>query len=266
MTRLVRAELYKLRTTPGLWVLLAVTLVLTALGIITDFFVGVGTRVIFTAPTSSSGMRDLVGAGYEAGILLAPVLGVLCITTEYRQKVITTTLLVTPRRHQVLIAKGVASLVWSLFFALAGLVLVAAMGLPLFTAEGGTLTTLLHQVGPVVPGLLGAYALLGIFGMGIGTLLRNQIAAVIFTLALTLVLEPILVLLVHEIFHADLNWFPSRSTAALAGGLSRSEPGGGGGGGVGPLLSWYLGGLALLAWGIGSAILGYFVTFRRDVT
>jgi ABC-2 type transport system permease protein len=265
VTRLVRAELYKLRTTPGLWILLGVTLVLTALGIIGTFFntVGPNGHTVFIAPLTVQNMRNLVGAGYEPGVLLAPVLGVLCITTEYRQKVLTTTLLVTPRREQVLVAKVLASVVGSLFLGVAGLVLVAAMGVPLFVTQGGTLSTLLHQVGPVVPGLLGAYALLACFGMGVGTLLRNQVAGVIFTIALGLVLEPILVLLVHNIFHADLNWLPSRSTAALAGGLTHN---GNGGSAVGPLLSWWLGGLALLAWGIGTAALGYFTTFRRDVT
>lgn len=261
----MRAEIFKFRTTPGPWVLLIVALALTALGIITPFFLNAGAgHTIFTAPRTVQRMRNLVGAGYGAGILLAPVVGVLCITTEYRQKVLSITLLVNPRREQVLVAKGLASVVWSLLLAVAGLVLVAAMGIPLFEAEGGTLSTLLHQVGPVVPGLLGAYALLAIFGMGVGTLLRNQVAAVILILALTLVLEPLLVLLVHDLFHADLNWFPSRSTSALAGGLTRGTGGNNSGGG--PMLSWWLGGLALLAWGLGSAVIGYFTTFRRDVT
>ena len=167
-------------------------------------------------------MRNLVGAGYEPGVLLAPVLGVLCITTEYRQKVLTTTLLVTPRREQVLVAKVLASVVWSLFLGVAGLVLVAAMGVPLFVTQGGTLSTLLHQVGPVVPGLLGAYALLASSAWAWARCCATRWPAVIFTIALVLVLEPIIVLLVHNIFHADLNWLPSRSTAALAGGLTHS--------------------------------------------
>jgi ABC-type transport system involved in multi-copper enzyme maturation permease subunit len=146
--------------------------------------------------------------------------------------------------------------------AVAGLVLVAALGIPLLVGEGGSVSALLHQVGPVVPGMLGAYALLAVFGLGIGTLLRNQVAAVILTIALILVIEPIIVALVHSLAHVDLNWLPSRSTAALAGGLTRSS----GSTSQGPLLSWWLGGLALLAWGIGTAVLGYFITFRRDVT
>jgi ABC-2 type transport system permease protein len=261
MTRLFRAEIFKFRTTPGPWVLLIVALALTALGIITPFFVNVApSHTIFTAPRTIPRMRNLVGAGYGAGILLAPVVGVLCITTEYRQKVLSITLLVSPRREQVLVAKVLASVAWSLFLAVAGLALVAAMGIPLFVTQGGTLSTLLHQVGPVVPGLLGAYALLAVFGVGVGTLLRNQVAAVLLILALTLVLEPLLVLLIHDLFHADLNWFPSRATSALAGHKETGD------GGAGPLLSWWLGGISLLLWGVGAAVLGYFTTFRRDVT
>jgi ABC-type transport system involved in multi-copper enzyme maturation permease subunit len=263
--RVMKAELFKMRTTPGLWILVGVTLLLTGLlGILPDFFVTVGPHhTIFTAPHTVPQLRLLVGAGYEPGALLAPVLGVLCITTEYRQKVLTVTLLVTPRRSVVLVAKVVASAIWGVVLGVASLVMVAALGVPLFESQGGRFSTLVHQIGPVVPGLLGAYALLAVFGMGIGTLLRNQVGAVIFALALSLVLEPVIVLLVHHILHDDLNWFPSRSTAALAGGLTRQTQGNAG---EGPLLSWWLGGLALLGWGAGSAAVGYFTTFRRDVT
>jgi ABC-2 type transport system permease protein len=265
MIRVIRAELYKLRTTPGPWVVLIVTLVLTALGIITSFVITVGNKSEFTAPMLTHQLRDLLGAGYGAGTILAPVAGVLCITTEYRHKVMTTTLLVTPRREVVLVAKAVASAIWGLFLAVAGLVLVAAMGIPLLVTQGGSVTALLHQVGPVVPGLLGAYVLMAIFGLGIGTLLRNQVAAVILTIIFVIVLEPIIVALVHSLAHVDLNWLPSRSAAALAGGLTKAT-GGGDNGGAGPLLSWWLGGLALFAWGVGTAVIGYFTTFRRDVT
>jgi hypothetical protein len=264
--RLLRAELFKLWTTPGLWVLLGVTAVLTALfGILPAFVVTtVPGHSSFTAPDTVRHLRLLVGAGYQPGILLAPVLGVLCITTEYRQKLLSITLLVTPRRQDVLVAKALASAVWGLALGVASLAMVAAMGIPLFLTQGGIFSTLLHQVGPVVPGLLGAYALLAVFGMGIGTLLRNQVAAVIVVLAVTLVLEPIVVILVHSFFQVDLNWLPSHATAAVAGGLTRSTQANDALNG--PLLDWWAGGLALLAWGVGTAALGYVTTFRRDVT
>jgi hypothetical protein len=265
MMRVLRAELLKFRTTAGPWVVLLVALLFTALGIIGTFLRQVSTHhTVFTAPLSEHGLRNLVGAGYTGGIVMAPILGVLCVTSEYRHKVITTTFLVTPRRAQVLVAKVLASAIWGVLLCLATLALVAALGIPLLVTQGGSLSAMADQVAPVVPGLLGAFALLAVFGAGVGVLVKNQVAGVILTIGGTIALEPIIVALVRTLLHADLNWLPSEATAALAGGLTR-----GGGTGLAAatrLLSWWLGGLALLAWGIGTAVLGYFTTFRRDVT
>lgn len=265
MTRLIRAELYKLRTTPGPWVCVAVTMLLTGLGITTSFIVGQHGNVHFTAPTTPLELRNLVGAGYEAGVVMAPVLGVLCITTEYRHRILTATLLLNPRRAEVITAKVVASGVWSLLMSVASFAMIAAMGIPLLLAEGGSVSAMLHQVGPVMPGILAAYLLLAVYGMGIGTLVRNQIAGVILALGLTLVLEPIIVAIFGSLAHMDVNFLPSRATQALAGGLVPRGTGGGEGGGA-QLLSWWLGAVALVCWGIGTAFVGYFTTFRRDVT
>lgn len=264
MTRLLRAELYKIRTTPGPWVCLAVTLLLTALGIVLSFLVADRGTVHFGAPATTHDLRNLVGAGFTAGTVMAPVLGVLVITTEYRHKVLTATLLINPRRSQVLTAKVLASIVWGLLLCLGSLALVAAMGIPLLVSQGGSVSHLLDQVGPVVPGLLGAYALLCVYGLGIGVLVRNQIAGVILSLGISLVLEPIIVALFSALVHWDVNWLPSRATQAIAGGLTGGRAGAGVIGTV--LLSWWLGALALIAWGLGLALVGYFTTFRRDVT
>jgi ABC-2 type transport system permease protein len=264
--RLFDAELFKFRTTPGPWVCVAVTVLLTGLGITTAFIVGHHGVVHFAAPTSTHELRNLLGAGYEAAVVMAPVLGVICITTEYRHKILTATLLLNPRRHEVLLAKIAASVVWALGMAVASFAMVAAMGIPLLVAEGGSVSGLLRQIGPVVPGILAAYALLAIWGMGIGTLVRNQIAGVILALGVSLVLEPIIVAIFSSLAHMDVNFLPSRATQAVAGGLL--PRGGGNAGSTTPnlLLTWWLGALALIAWGAGTAFVGYFTTFRRDVT
>ena len=195
MTRLVRSELLKLRTTPGPWVVLAVTLVFTALGIVLAFLVGGSgpqAHVQFLAPHTVLRLRRLVGAGFTGGgVWMAAIIGVLCITGEYRHKVITTSLLTAPRRPNLLTAKSVASVLWGVALGLASLVLVAAMGIPLLLSQGGSASALLHQVGPVVPGLLGAFALLALFGVGFGALLKNQVAAVLTVLAIAFIIEPI---------------------------------------------------------------------------
>jgi len=266
LPRLVRAELFKFRTTPGPWVCVGVAVLLTGLGVTTSFIVGHHNVVRFAAPTTTEGLRRLVGAGYTAAIVMAPVVGVLCITTEYRHRVLTSTLLAHPRRRDVLSAKVLASAIWGLFMAVFSFAMIAAMGIPLLVAEGGSVPALLRQVGPVVPGMLAAYLLLAVYGMGIGTLVRNQIAGVILAIGLTLVLEPIVVGIFSSLAHMDVNFLPTRATQAIAGGLAPNGPGGGDTQAGHVLLSWWLGAIALVLWGVGTAVIGYFTTFRRDVT
>lgn len=267
MTRLLRAELFKLRTTPGPWICIGVTMLLTGLGITTAFIVANHHgSAHFAAPTTSGELRDLVGAGYEAGVVMAPVLGVICISTEYRHKVLTATLLLSPRRPQVIAAKVAASVVWGLSMAVASFVMVAAMGIPLLIAEGGSVSAMVHQVEPVVPGILAAYALLAVYGLGLGTLVRNQVAGVILALGITLVLEPIIVAIFSSLVHVDVNFLPSRATQAVAGGLVTHRTGTATSAVSEVLLTPWLGGLVLLGWGVASALIGYYVSFRRDVT
>jgi hypothetical protein len=262
--RVARAELLKLRTTPGPWVVLGVSLVLTALGVLGAFVSGRAHGPAFRAPVTVDQLRDLVGSGYLGeALLMTPILGVLCITAEYRHKVITTTLLNTPRREQVLVGKAVASVIWGIFMCIAGLALVAAMGLPWLSAEGGSVSALLRQVGPVVPGLLADFALFALFGLGIGILLKNQVAGVLVTIGGTFIIEPIVYQLFRHLLQIDLDWLPSMAAASVAGGLTR---GNGHGSSQMVMLSWWTGALVLLAWGLGPAVIGYFTTFRRDVT
>jgi ABC-type transport system involved in multi-copper enzyme maturation permease subunit len=265
MINLIRAELFKMRTTPGPWVVVGVTVLLTGLGITVSFIVSHhGAATHFGAPTTPQQLRSLVGAGYLAAVVMAPVLGVISITSEYRHKVLTATLLLHPKRGQVLTAKVAASLLWGVFLCVCSLAMVAAMGIPLLITQGGSVHALYEQVGPVVPGLFGAYALLAVYGLGIGTVVRNQIGGVILALGITLVIEPIIVMIFSHLAHMDVNFLPSLATRAVAGGLV-DRGGGGASIGVSGLLSWWLGALALVGWGLGTTILGYFTTFRRDI-
>ena len=133
---------------------------------------------------------------------------------------------------------------------------MAAVALPWNAALGGVTSQVTDQVGAVVPGLLASAVLLGLFGLGFGTLVKNQVAAILLTIGGTLILEGILVALARAIFHYDLNWLPNAAGAALAGDIARGfGGGGGGGGGAGDLrlLTWWQGGLVMLAWGLGAA-------------
>ena len=173
-----------------------------------------------------------------------------------------------PVRTRVLLAKVVATALWSILIALLTLVAVAAVALPWNAALGGVTSQVTDQVGAVVPGLLASAVLLGLFGLGFGTLVKNQVAAILLTIGGTLILESILIALARAIFHYNLNWLPNGAGAALAGRhrprlrrrRRRRRPDGF------HLLTWWQGGLVMLAWGLVPLTIGYFTTFRRDVT
>ena len=173
--------------------------------------------------------RELLGAGYFGIEVLAPIMGVLCVTGEYRHKTITTTLVLTPVRTRVLAAKVAVTALWSVFLVLLTLVAVAVVALPWNAALGGVTSGVTDQVGAVVPGLLASAILLGLFGLGFGTLVKNQVAAILLTIGGTLILESLLVALAKAILHYNLNWLPTAAGAALAGDIARGFGGGGGG-------------------------------------
>ncbi len=266
MINAVRSELLKMRSMPGVWVCFGLTFPLTALLIWAVFAVAGGSpghTYLFVHTLNQK--RVLLGAGYTGITFLAPVLGVICITSEYRHKTMTSTLVLTPRRTRVLDAKVIVTAWWCSLMAILSLVTVAAIGLPWNAALGGVTSQVTDQLGAVVPGLIAATILLGLFGLGFGTLVKNQVAGILITIGGTFILEPLLVGLARGIFQYDLNWLPSAAAEALAGALAR--------GGIGGnhdatthLLTWWQGGLAMLGWGLIPLLLGYFTTVRRDVT
>jgi ABC-type transport system involved in multi-copper enzyme maturation permease subunit len=262
--------LLKLRTMPGMWVVLMLAIPLTCLFILFSFLnAGAHTfgRPTFAAVHTLSERRLLLGAGFRTATLLAPVMGVLCITTEYRHKTLTGTLLLTPQRSTVLGAKVVATTVWSIGMAAITFVAVGAMGLTWNAALGGSTSSVLDQVGAVVPQMFVVTVLLGLFGLGFGTLVKNQVAGVLVTIGESLILEGLIVLLFISVFHYDLNWLPGTATAAFAGIIAKGAAfGGDGGSNTFTLLPWWVGGIVMLGWGLGPLIIGYFTTFRRDVT
>jgi hypothetical protein len=231
----------------------------TALGIVIVFLVAHGAgrgHVEFVAPTSVLRLRRLIGSGFAAGgVWMAAVVGVLCVTGEYRHKIMTTSLLVEPRRWRLLAAKAVAAVLWGFAIAAASLLLVGAMGIPLLKSQGGSVSALLNQAGAVLPGFFAAFALLALFGAGLGTLIKNQIAAVVTILAITFIVEPIF----DGLIPRAGRWLPFAASEAVAGGLAPRDE-------RAFLLSWWLAAIVLAAWGLVPIVVGYFTTFKKDVT
>jgi ABC-2 type transport system permease protein len=164
-----RMEWVKLRTLRSTWWTLAITAAGT---------VGIGVAV---GVNSTSGSEDLTNnalAGIVPGLLLAGVLGVLTMTSEYTSGMIRATLTAVPRRRVVLAAKAAV-------FGVVALAVGEAASFASFFAGG---LTLRHGITPPSlsqPGVLRAvvlagagFCLIGLLGLGLGAVIRHTGAAI----------------------------------------------------------------------------------------
>ena len=188
MTALLHAELLKLRTTRTFVAFAALTIgssVLIA-----------GLVALLTEPTRDSVLFDVFASDTSSFLIL--VLAVIGISGEWRHRTITSSLLAAPDRLRFLGAKAIAfaaaglvlSVLTAITVAVAGTVVLSIRDLPL-----PALSEVLAQSGrnAVLAALLGA------FGVGIGALLRNQIAAVVSLLVLSFVVEPLILALAPHV-------------------------------------------------------------------
>jgi len=207
MNALVRAELLKLRTARSTTVLLAVLL---GLGLL------LATRVVGAAGSAGGVTRGTADAWTQVlGAALSPTLlvllvGVLAFTGELRHGSLTPTLLVTPRRGRVVVAKVVASALLGIAVTAVLVAAAAAVGVAsgVLTAAPGT---------PVLR-LVGTGMLLASFwawlGVAVGVLVRQQIPALVLPLVWLLVGET----LVTAYGLGDLRWWlPGGAASGLSG-------------------------------------------------
>ncbi|MGI5239956.1 ABC transporter permease subunit [Dactylosporangium sp. CA-139066] len=208
MTRLVRAELFKLRTTSLWWLFAAATLISTGVVLAVDLvqahellqpfdkFVALhahGRNVSQMPPEFLNRLRGewelghsavtqaatIFTAGQLIGVLLACLLGIVLITGEFHQQTATTTFLFTPHRGAVIAAKLVTAVIVAAASWLVSTVLALAVGAVFLSGEG--YGTQLGQWGVVRAILLNlaAYAIWAVFGVGFGALIRSQLTATV---------------------------------------------------------------------------------------
>jgi hypothetical protein len=134
--------------------------------------------------------------GVIAGLMALICIGVLFATSEYRRGMIRTTFAATPRRGRVLAAKAVVLGVASYAVSLVGVVAAFVLALPRLRERGFAPPAFPQPSlmdGPVLRALVlsaGFMALVAVFGMGVGMLLRRS--AIAITLTIVLVLLPVI--------------------------------------------------------------------------
>jgi ABC-2 type transport system permease protein len=256
MRRLIKAELLKLTTTRMLlWSTLALILLqgLTILAAL--LFASEEGRFVLTSEFTQ---RTVLSSGGTYGVIVI-LLGIMGMTSDYRHGTITPTLLVAPWREQVVMAKIVVHALAGLMLGLLSTALTLAIALPGLAARGAELVLSGGDMVAIFGGGLLYFTLAGAFGLGVGALVRNQVAALAAVLVLFFIVENILVTLVPE----AARWLPGQAASALyfpgppapegtgLGAIVLSQPAGG------ALFAIYAGILC---------IAGILVTRARDIT
>lgn len=255
MIALLRSESRKLFTTQVWFWMLVIALALTALfvvgTILSDGSEGNPSPLLSTP----EGQRNLFSLAGAAASFLAAVLGIIGITGEYRHLTATPTFLATPRRGQVIIAKLVVYAVAGLGFGIACAVLVTAMAVPWLSARNEAVSLTANRIPLVILAAVLVVAIYGILGVGVGSLIRNQVAAVVITLAYLFVVENILAALPWVRDHVS-KWLPGQAAQAVTQVSSTNTQ----------FLQPWQGALVLAAYGIAFAVIGWWLAVRRDVS
>jgi len=263
MSRLILAELLKVRTTRLWWGLLLAVVGLTLVGVVANAVIA-GMEISGQAAGSlddPATIRRIYTAGVGTTYLFTLALGVISMAGEFRHQTITATLLATPRRTPVVPAKAVCLLIVGFGYGLVSVLLGVLVGAPIVALRGGHARLLGDGVPRAIVLAAVAVALWGLIGLGVGTLIRNQIIALLTAIGVAFLAEPLLSLVLNAV-HAGrfAQYLPTQATAAL------TSPAPAAGGLTTMYLPWWAGGLVLLAYAVIFGTLGAVITLRRDVT
>ena len=179
MTRLVAAEVFKLRSTRTFYGLVG-----GALGLVILI-------VILASATGHTLLRDLLGVAGFAQVF-ALVLGILAVTSEFRHGTTTPSPLVVPDRVTLIVAKLGASLAVGLALGLVATGLAGAIGAAILSQRGIDTGLSGSEAAKLIAGGTIATALYAALGVGVGALVRNQVGAIVGTLVYLFVLENLL--------------------------------------------------------------------------
>lgn len=246
MIGLLLAELLKLRTTRMVYVLLGALLLIVAIATVAV--------IIDQTASELAGAEDQAGFFGTAatGIIFVLLLGVMLMSGEFRHGTITQTLLITPNRWKVLAAKLVAGAVLGFAFGAIAELFALVLAVPLLELKGVEFT-FGDEATSLVIGTIVTTTICGMLGVALGSVIRNQVVAIVVVFAGLLIVEPILTAATESRWPEIPKYFPAHAITGIVDDGSESAFKREGSSAV-------LGGYVLLLAGVG----GRFV-FSRDV-
>lgn len=250
--RALRAEVTKLTTVRLWWGL--------AIGVVVWVGLQAGAGAGLAGSQESPGLDTTAGLGAvwqsatQASVFTL-VLGVLMITGEMRHQTATSTFLALPGRSVVIVAKALVVALAGAGYAVLGILVTFAVGLPIvaargfdpFDAPGVDLNVPGILLGTVVGG-----ALWGAIAVGFGALVRSQVLALVGALAWVLLVESLAVAFLPVVGR----WLPGGAANALVSSVPMRG---------GDLLPPVAATFVLIGYAVLLVLLGAWQVRRRDV-
>jgi ABC-2 type transport system permease protein len=207
VTNLLAAEFLKLRTTRTVWALLAATVGVSALAVASAVVVGSKNGLDLE---STRGLRSILSVS-ATGAIFVLVLGIIVSAGEYRQGTAVDTFLTTPRRSRVTVAKLTSAAATGVVFGCLAAGAAIAVADLTYQLEGFTLPFDSADAWFTLGGAVLYATLFGAIGAATGSLLRNQVVAIVAWLAWLAVVEHITV----GFLPAVGRWLPFAAGSAL---------------------------------------------------
>ncbi len=240
----LRSELLKIRSTRTGLVLLAAMIVLVALVVIMHVVAPETTALA----TREQQMR-VFQVGTIVGMLFSALFGANSIAAEFRYGTIRPTFLAAPRRWPVVTAKYVSAAAVGITLGLVAEALMTGTAAVAFSARGITSLITAGDYEKLFLGGAVASALFAVVGVGIGSIIRNQTAALVTIFAWLFLVENLL----RGFVPGFGRFMPGSAGLSLAGQAGER------------LLTTTSGALVLVGYVIVAGAAGVLATVRRDV-
>lgn len=197
--RLLISEFRKVLYVRSNWGLLMAAVFISVLAtVVTVPLLDIDGGAAFGVSLETTAGIDAVYANAVSGYIFAIILGLLMMTGEFRHGTAVATFLASPNRSRVVLAKiAVAAIVSAVLMLVSALAGFLGGWITLQTIENAASASESIFLNLILASVL-AGVVLGIIGLALGTLIRNQLLAIVSTLVYLFVVDPLLLALAPE--------------------------------------------------------------------